>query len=180
MEEYQLYLGLKISDWIMVTAVFLGPIIAVQLTRYLDNKNEIKRRKLDLFRTLMATRAYNISWDHVIALNRIDIEFDSKISKEKDILDSWKSYLDLLNDKTLTPENWNTRRIDLLVDLLHKMALVLDYDFDKTHIKNSAYSPVAHGNSEQEINEIRAGLIKVLKGELSIPIQVRGIDKNER
>ena len=179
MEEYQLYLGLKISDWIMITAVFLGPIIAVQLTRYLDNKNEVKNRKLELFRALMSTRAYNISWDHVIALNRIDIEFDSKISKEKDILDSWKSYLDLLNDKTFTPENWNTRRIDLLVDLLHKMALVLDYDFDKTHIKNSAYSPVAHGNSEQEINEIRAGLIKVLKGELPIPIQVRGIDKNE-
>ena len=172
--------GLKVSDWLMILAVLIGPIVAVQLTRYLDNKNEIKRRKLDLFRTLMATRAYNISWDHVIALNRIDIEFDSKISKEKDILDSWKSYLDLLNDKTLTTENWNTRRIDLLVDLLHKMALVLNYDFDKTHIKNSAYSPVAHGNSEQEINEIRARLIRVLKGEIPIPIQIHGVAQNDK
>ncbi len=172
-------LGLKLSDWIMILAVLLGPIIAVQLTRYLDNKNEIKRRKLDLFRTLMATRAYNISWDHVNALNRIDVEFDNKIPKEKDVLDSWKSYLDLLNDKTLTPENWNTRRIDLFVDLLHKMAMVLDYDFDKTHIKNSAYSPKAHGNTEEEINELRAGLIKVLKGEISIPIKVHGAIENE-
>lgn len=173
------FLDLKVSDWIMILAVLLGPIIAVQLTRFLDNKNEIKQRKLDLFRVLMSTRAYNISWEHVSALNRIDIEFDNKTSKEKVVLDSWKSYLDLLNDKSLTPETWNTRRIDLFVDLLHKMALVLDYDFDKTHIKNSAYSPVAHGNSEQEINEIRAGLIKVLKGEISIPIQIQGVAQND-
>ncbi len=31
---------------------------------------------------------------------------------------------------------------------LNKMSLVLGYDFDKTHIKNSSYSPVAHGNME--------------------------------
>ena len=75
MEAYQMYLGLKISDWIMIIAVFLGPIVAVRLTRYLDNKNEIKNRKLELFRTLMSTRAYSISWEHVSALNRIDVEF---------------------------------------------------------------------------------------------------------
>lgn len=155
----------------------LGPIIAVQLKliRYLDNKKELTQRKLDLFRTLMSTRAYNISWDYVSALNRIDVEFDNKVATEKDVLNSWKSYLDLLNDKNLTPEYWNSKRIDLL----HKMALVLNYDFDKTHIKNSAYSPIAHGNSEQEIYEIRAGLIKILKGELAIPIQVQGENGNE-
>ena len=173
-----MYLGLKISYWIMIIAVFLGPIVAVQLTRYLDNKNEVKNRKLEIFRTLMSTRAYSISWEHVSALNRIDVEFDNKIPKEKVVLNSWKSYLDLLGDKSITGETWSTKRIDLFVDLLHKMALVLDYDFDKTHIKNSDYSPKAHENSEQEINEIRAGLIKVLKGEFFIPIQVKGIDAN--
>jgi hypothetical protein len=178
-KDMTIVLGLKISDWIMILAVLLGPIIAVQLTRYLDNKKELTQRKLDLFRTPMSTRAYNISWDHVSALNRIDVEFNNKVAKEKEVLNSWKSYLDLLNDKNLTPENWNSKRIDLFVDLLHKMALVLNYDFDKTHIKNSAYSPIAHGNSEQEINEIRAGLIKILKGELAIPIQVQGGNGNE-
>ena len=105
-----MYLGLKISDWIMIIAVFLGPIVAVRLTRYLDNKNEIKNRKLELFRTLMSTRAYSISWEHVSALNRIDVEFDNKIPKEKEVLTSWKSYLDLLGDKSITGENWSTIR----------------------------------------------------------------------
>ena len=169
---------MKLSEWIMIFAVLLGPVIAIQLTRYLDNKKEIRQRKLDLFRTLMATRAYNISWDHVSALNRIDLEFDSRIPKEKEVLNSWKSYLDLLGDKAITGEPWTIKRVDLFVELLHKMANVLDYDFDKTHIKNSAYSPVAHGNTESENNEIRTGIIKILKGETSFPIEVKSI-KNQ-
>lgn len=31
---------MTIADWLMIAAVLLGPIIAVQLTRYLDNKKE--------------------------------------------------------------------------------------------------------------------------------------------
>ncbi|WP_416208208.1 DUF6680 family protein [Halomonas sp.] len=55
----------------MITAVFLGPVVAVRLTRYLDNQKEIRERKVNIFKTLMATRAYTVSWAHVEALNRI-------------------------------------------------------------------------------------------------------------
>jgi hypothetical protein len=74
---------MTISDAIMILAVLAGPVIAVQLTRYLDNKKEIRERKLQVFKTLMATRVYNASWDHVMALNRIDLEFDAKNIKRK-------------------------------------------------------------------------------------------------
>jgi len=57
MEEHTM----TIADWLMITAVFLGPIVAVRLTRYLDDQKEIRARKLDIFKTLMATRAYNVS-----------------------------------------------------------------------------------------------------------------------
>ena len=63
---------MTIADWLMIAAVLLGPIIAVQLTRHLDNKKEERERKLEVFKTLMATRAYTVSWDHVVALNRIE------------------------------------------------------------------------------------------------------------
>lgn len=163
---------MTISDWMMILAVLLGPIIAVQLTRYLDNKKEERTRKLEVFKTLMATRAYTISWDHVVALNRIDLEFDKDNKKEKAVIEAWKAYLDLLGDKEMPPEQWAVKRIDLLVELLHKMAQVLDYDFDKTHIKNSSYSPMAHGNIEEEQKAIRAGLIEVLEGKRPIPMAV--------
>ncbi|MBL0010275.1 MAG: hypothetical protein IPP22_03130 [Nitrosomonas sp.] len=170
---------MTIADWLMIAAVLLGPIIAVQLTRHLDNKKEERERKLEVFKTLMATRAYTVSLDHVVALNRIDLEFDKGDNNEKAVIEAWKEYLDLLCDKSIAPEQWSVRRIDLFVELLHKMAQVLDYDFDKTHIKNSSYSPVAHGNIEEEQKALRAGLIEVLAGKRSIPMTVVNWPQNQ-
>lgn len=142
---------MTIADWLMITAVLLGPIIAVRLTRYLDTQNEIRERKMQIFKTLMATRAYTVSWPHVEALNRIDLEFNKSHKREKEVIEAWKEYLDLLNNTAIPIEQWHIKRVDLLVELLHKMARVLDYDFDKTHIKNSSYSPRAHGETEEEL-----------------------------
>lgn len=163
---------MTISDWLMITAVLIGPIIAVRLTRYLDTKKEVRGRKLQVFKTLMATRAYTISWDHVMTLNRIDLEFDRDNKKEKAVIEAWKAYLDLLGDKSISSEQWGIKRVDLLVELLHKMAVVLDYDFDKTHIKNSSYSPVAHGDMEDEQRAMRKGLIEVLEGKRVLPMLI--------
>jgi hypothetical protein len=157
---------------INITALIVGPLIGIQVTRYLDDRREIRDRKLSIFKTLMATRAYNLSWDHVEALNRIDLEFDWRKKKEKSVINAWKAYLDLLGDKTMPPDQWSIRRIDLLIDLLHKMANVLDYDFDATTIKNSTYSPVSHGRLEDEQAAIRKGTIEFLEGKRPISIIV--------
>ena len=163
---------MTIADWLMITAVLLGPIVAVRLTRYLDNKKEIRERKLNIFKTLMATRSYTVSWDHVMTLNKIDLEFDKKNKKEKAVIEAWKEYLDLLGNKNLSPEQWATKRLDLLVELLHKMAQVLDYDFDKTHIKNSSYSPMVHGEIEDQQKALRTGLIDILDGKRVLPMHI--------
>ncbi len=131
---------MTIADWLMILAVLLGPIISVQLTRFLDSKKERRERKMEIFKTLMATRAYAVSWDHVVALNRIDLEVNKDNKKEKAVIEAWKAYRDLLGAKGMSSEQWNIKRVDLLVELLYSMAQVLDYDFDKTHIKNSSYS----------------------------------------
>jgi hypothetical protein len=166
---------MTIADGLMILAVLIGPIVAVQLTRYLDNKKEVRERKLQVFKTLMATRAYTISWDHVVALNRIDLEFDKNSKKEKAVIEAWKEYLDLLGNKEISAEQWAIKRIDLLVELLHKMAQVLDYDFDKTHIKNSSYSPVAHGDIEEQQRALRKGLIELLDGKRAVPMFVTNL-----
>ena len=145
----------------------------MQLTRYLDNKNEIAERKLQIFKTLMATRGYTTSLEHVGALNRIDLEFSRGNKDEKSVIEAWKAYLDHLNNRELTLESWLTRRLDLFVELLHTMARALHYDFDKTHIKNSSYSPVAHGNLEQQQEAIRLGVIDLLEGKRQLPVELK-------
>ena len=169
---------MTIADGIMILAVLSGPIIAVQLTRYLDTQKEIRERKLNIFKNLMATRAYTVTWQHVEALNRIDLEFNAK--NEKAVFEAWKAYLDLLNDASIPSDQWGTKRVELLVELLHRMALVLNYDFDKTHIKNSTYSPRAHGESDIEQTALRKMLLEVLEGKRQIPMFVSNLKQEEK
>lgn len=169
---------MTIADWLMILAVLTGPIIAVRLTRYLDNKKEIRERKLNIFKVLMTTRSYPLSWEHVMTLNKIDLEFDKKNKKEKAVIEAWKEYLDLLGDKNIPPDQWSTKRIELLVELLHKMAQVLDYDFDKTHIKNSSYSPMVHSEIEEQQKAQREGLIEILEGKRVLSMQITNWPNN--
>ncbi len=163
------------TDILMIAATALSPLIAVQVTRYLDDRNERRGRKLHIFKTLMATRAYTLSPAHVEALNRIDLEFSAKIKGEKSVIDVWQQYLDHLGNKSMQPEPWAEKRINLLVDLLHAMGLPLGYDFNKTQIKNGTYSPVAHGRIEEEQEKVRQYLIELLEGDRSLPMQVTNL-----
>lgn len=164
-----------IADGLMVVAVLLGPIIAVRLTRFLDDRKEVRERKLWVFKTLMATRAYTVAPAHVEALNRIDLEFKSNKKHEKKVLEAWREYLDLLGAKNLSPEQWDVRRVDLLVELLYHMGHSLSYDFDKTQIRNGTYSPVAHGRIEEQHAAIRQGIVELMEGKRALPMFVKNL-----
>lgn len=164
------------TDWVMVVAVLLGPTLAIQAERFLHRRRERRQRKLEVFRTLMANRAAGLSPAHVEALNRIDIEFYG----ERKITDSWKAYLDHLNDRSLTPEAWGTRTQDLLAELLYAMAQSLGYLFDRVHIKRAAYYPQGYGDIEQDQLVIRKGLTSVLKGEISLPMKLTSLPISEQ
>jgi len=165
----------KITHIVMVLAVFIGPIIAVRLTRYLDERKEVRERKLWVFKTLMATRAYTLAPQHVEALNRIDLEFNPKKKHEKKVLEFWRQYLDLLGDRNIPADQWGIRRVDLLVELLYQMGQSLGYDYDKTQIKNGTYAPIAHGRIEEQQESIRQGVIDLLHGKKVIPMWVANI-----
>ncbi len=160
------------TDILMIFATAISPLIAVQVTRYLDDRNEERGRKVAVFKTLMATRAYTISPRHVEALNTIDLEFLPKRPKEKAVLDVWQQYLDHLGNTGMEANAWALRRVDLLVDLLYAMGNALGYDFNKTQIKNGTYSPVAHGRQEEEQGRVRELAIEVLEGRRSLAMRV--------
>lgn len=123
---------MTLTEILMILATGLSPVIAVQVTRFLDDRNEERGRKIKVFKTLMATRAYNISPAHVEALNSIDLEFSIKRPSEKAVLDFWQQYLDHLGNSSMDVSAWDTRRLDLLVELLNAMGKCVGYDFNKT------------------------------------------------
>lgn len=162
---------------ISIAAIILGPILAVQAQKYIELRRDIRSRKLQIFRTLMATRATTLAPLHVEALNLIDIEFDAKKKKDKRVVDAWKLYLDHLGDKRddndkIAVGAWYEKRGDLLTRLLYEMALCLGFDFDEVHIKRGGYIPVGLSNIEEEQHLIRREIAKILKGEGSFPMRV--------
>jgi hypothetical protein len=68
---------MKIGDVLMLFAVLLSPVIAVQIQVWLEVFREKRSRKLSVLQTLMATRtiAARVSPEHVRALNMIDLTF---------------------------------------------------------------------------------------------------------
>lgn len=165
---------MTLESILTIVAIVIGPLLAVQATYWIDVRRERRNRRISIFRTLMATRAANISPAHVEALNSIDLEFTDK--KFKPVKLAWKAYLAHLNNKEIAPELWGTKRTELLVDLLHSMGKCLNYDFDKTGIEWGAYFPIAHGEVENDQVEIRKGLKSLLKGELVLPLHVVNLD----
>jgi len=163
--------SVSLTAWLTMIAILLGPIIAVQLTRFLDDRKTKQDRKLVIYRTLIATRAANLSPGHVEALNTIDIEFNGTSQREQRVREAWKAYLDHLGTKLDSMETWTIRRLDLLIELLFAMGQCLGYNFDKTHLKNSVYAPQGHGELESDQAAIRRGFKDVLEGRRSISIR---------
>jgi hypothetical protein len=152
-------------------------LIALQISKWLDRKKEEENRKMDIFRNLMATRTAGLSPIHVGALNRIDIEFSQNDDKTKAVFEAWKGYRDhLYVATTLKAEdkegwsNWDSKKEDLLAELLHKMSIRMGYNFDKVHIKRGHYYPKGYVDIETEQRIIRQGLADIFQHKAAFPI----------
>jgi hypothetical protein len=167
-------LGITISDWLMMLAVVLGPILAVQIQKFIERKSESKNNKLKVFQSLMTTRASTLAYQHVSALNMVGLEFNEK--KYSKVVNAWKTYLDHLSsypkDDLNMQKVWSEKRDDQLSDLLYEMGISLNFDFDKVHIKKAGYFPQAYVDQEMQNNFIRRELTEILLGNKSIPMSV--------
>ena len=132
------------------------------ISQYLKNRRAREERQFEIFVTLMATRAYAISKEDAEVLD-IEEEFRPSLKKERDVLDAWKQYLSFLGRENSSEEFWTNKRIDLLVSLLQKMALVLNYDIDKQYIQNTCQSQIPIENFDEQQLSIRQEIITMLK-----------------
>jgi hypothetical protein len=123
----------------------------------------------------MNTRVGTLTVEHVNALNAVPLEFH----KDKAIMQSWRTYLDHLNHQNAALETWGTKRVELYTDLLEKMAKKLNYGFDPLQLKNEIYAPRGHFEIENDQTEIRRGVVALMKGEKTLPLEVRSIAQDE-
>jgi hypothetical protein len=170
--------AVELKDLLVVIATLLAPLFAVQVTRWLDRSRQVRDEQMRIFKTLMSTRAASLDPRHVEALNMIDVAFSANTSEQKAIRSAWTAYLDHLNSGNVQSETWAKNRVDLQVDLLHKIAAFLGFDFDKTHIKNQVYFPRGFGNFEDEQAAIRRFMVDLSEGKKSLGVRIENVTAN--
>jgi hypothetical protein len=153
----------EVFGWAILAATFLGPIFAVLVTRFIDQRREVRNRRLYIFRTLMATRRAQLTTEHVTALNLIEIDFQGK----REVLAAWKEYFNnLATDPNNEPalKRAYAERPAALTKLLHAIAKVVRYKIEQLDIMAGGYTPQAVYDNFQRQQEIQAAAIEVLSG----------------
>lgn len=171
---------MNIAEGLLILSALAGPVLAVQAQKWIERALETKNRRRNLFYALMATRAARVSFEHVRALNMIDIEFHAR--KDRDVIENWRTYLDHLNQPNVSDAElkaWGEKGETLFIDLLYAMSHSLGYDFDRVHLKRGVYSPRAHGEEELAQRDIRNSLVAILSGAKPFPIAVTSIQQTK-
>ena len=163
-----------------IIAVLLGPILAVQITRKIDDRRAQQARKMDIFRTLMRTRRTPLHLDHVGSLNLVEVEF----ANNKKVVDAWKAYLRNLGEEMPSIEQKDRHdkavkiRDALLTKLIYEISVVLKFRVQQLDILEGNYVPQGWHEDEWEQQLLRRYLIAVFSGRVPLKIQ-SGIAKVE-
>jgi hypothetical protein len=156
-----------------ILAILAGPIIAVLITRMNDDRRASKMRKLDIFRSLMKTRRMPIHFEHVGALNLVEVEFIDN----SEVIRVWKDYLSSLGEQLPPIEQKDRydvavkRREALLTKLIYAIAKDLRIKVEQLDILEGNYVPQGWHDDDWEQRLVRRGLINVLYGKAPISIQ---------
>jgi hypothetical protein len=161
---------MKLSDWLTITAIIVGPIAAWLLSYAINKRKEAKDRKLNIFRTLMATRSFFLRFrlEHVGVLNTIPVEF----SNEEKVLKAWRDYLFTMNSTENNEELWRKRN-DAFFELVHRISKSIGYNLDKDQIMNTSYEPSGYGDEAQDWIKVRKSLIDILDHKAALPVEIK-------
>lgn len=81
---------MECKDIVNLIAIVVIPIAAVLIGQHLQNRAEIRKDKMQIFKTLMTSRIYGWTQESVHCLNIIDIVF----SDDKKVRNAWKDLYD--------------------------------------------------------------------------------------
>lgn len=180
--------AMGLNEWLLIGGTLAGPVLAVQAQKWVERARDASRRRDWVFTTLMATRQARISFDHVRALNSIDLAFYGhrvlgkawRGSRAQAVIDAWRDYhrhLNLPVERRPKDEGekkaWDGRADELFLNLLDRLAVANQYKFEREQLQTGSYSPEAHGTADLEQQVMRRMTLEVLMGERALPLQIK-------
>ena len=154
-----------------IIAIIVGPIAAVAITLWHQDRKQKLDAKTRLFLTLMAHRKIlPPTFDLVNSLNLIDVIF----ADHPRVVALWHEYFDLLCQTPIIEPNAQRKYLDLLSE----MAKSLDYEtLSQTDI-DRFYSPIAHGTQAQLNLETQKEFLRVLQNTARFVVDKKGVGQS--
>ena len=103
-------------------AIIIIPIAAVIIGQHLQDRAEIRKDKMHIFKVLMTSRIYGWTVDSVHALNLIDVVF----AKDKAVRAAWKELYEAYSSTEQSDLMANKRK-NLMYKLLEEIAKNIGY-----------------------------------------------------
>ena len=135
---------MECKDILNLIAIIVIPIVAVLIGQHLQNRAEIRKDKMHIFKVLMTSRIYGWTQESVHCLNIIDIVF----SDDENVRNAWKD----LYDKycVQNPDETQLKKIqNAQYKLLDTMANSLGYK-DKVTWETSQNPYIPEGMRRQQ------------------------------
>jgi hypothetical protein len=148
---------MEVRDIISIIAILVGPVTAVSITLWWQQRKEKRDAKMRLFITLMSYRSptrLGLAPEWVTALNLIDMVF----ADQTRVLELWHQLFDLLHNPPIQQQQARHKNIEMLSE----MAKVLGFrNFPQVQM-DKYYYPESYEAQAQEMAEIRTNLLRVL------------------
>lgn len=150
-----------LKDIVTVSAIVIGPVVAVIITLAWQNRKEKRDAKIRVFSTLMAYRKSLtgiIKQEYVNSLNLIDVVF----SDSPKVVGLWHEYFALLQRYKPSPqelEGQSHKYIELMTAMAEELGFANLQQIDMEKF----YTPIAHGLEAESNAALRAELLRVLE-----------------
>lgn len=118
---------MELKDILNLIAIFIIPVVAVIVGQHLQNRAEIRKDKMHIFKVLMTSRIYGWTVDSVHALNLIDVVF----AKDKAVRAAWKELYEAYSSAEQSDLMINKRK-NLMYKLLEEIAKNIGYKKEVT------------------------------------------------
>lgn len=137
---------MELKDILNLIAIFIIPVVAVIIGQHIQNRAEIRKDKMHIFKVLMTSRIYGWTQESVHCLNIIDIVF----ADDKKVRDAWKDLYDKYCVEN--PDGTQIKKIqNAQYKLLETMANSLGYKDKVTW--ETIQNPYVPKGMLQQINE---------------------------
>ncbi len=157
-------------DWAVVTATFVGPIVAVGVTLWYQGWSAKKVDRLAIYSAMMRNRRTPTNAEFVGAFNLVPVHF----LNDSAVIERYKRVLDVVNNP-----GWNQPELRrglgeqsavAITHLLSAMSKAVKLPVEQLDIFTGAYAPQLWADDDDAQREVRAALMKILRGEIALPV----------